>query len=192
METFISVLGVVVAICAALFGNKKTKESKAVARASAKSTVQALQRKQKQNLQERKAQINLNHSVSHPEFNDPDKKSKQAAKQAAKQSAGSNMQARSNLTAKSNAAGKKAERRVPAKQQGETFNQIQENRKQQLREDWQVASDLEIEKTDLMHNVEKLMITGYESDMKFDRDFISEGVEMLNRLSVVENIVHIG
>jgi len=29
-----------------------------------------------------------------------------------------------------------------------------------------------------------LIVTGYSGDMKFDRDFIAEGVDMLNRFTV--------
>ena len=40
------------------------------------------------------------------------------------------------------------------------------------------------EESDIIKRVNDLIITGYSGDMHFDRDFIAEGVEMLNRFTV--------
>lgn len=40
------------------------------------------------------------------------------------------------------------------------------------------------EESDIIKRVNDLMITGYSGEMNFDRDFIAEGVEMLNRFSI--------
>ena len=40
------------------------------------------------------------------------------------------------------------------------------------------------EESDFMKKVNDLMITGYSGDLEFDRDFIAEGVDMLNRFSI--------
>ena len=40
------------------------------------------------------------------------------------------------------------------------------------------------EESDIMKRVNDLIITGYSGDMTFDRDFIAEGVDMLNRFTV--------
>lgn len=40
------------------------------------------------------------------------------------------------------------------------------------------------EESDIIKRVNDLIVTGYTGDMKFDRDFIAEGVDMLNRFSV--------
>lgn len=38
--------------------------------------------------------------------------------------------------------------------------------------------------SDIIKKVNDLIVTGYSGDMHFDRDFIAEGVEMLNRFSL--------
>lgn len=40
------------------------------------------------------------------------------------------------------------------------------------------------EESDIIKRVNDLIITGYSGDMEFDRDFIAEGVDMLNRFTV--------
>lgn len=40
------------------------------------------------------------------------------------------------------------------------------------------------EESDIIKKVNDLIVTGYCGDMSFDRDFIAEGVEMLNRFTV--------
>ena len=40
------------------------------------------------------------------------------------------------------------------------------------------------EESDIIKRVNDLIVTGYSGDMTFDRDFIAEGVEMLNRFTV--------
>jgi len=40
------------------------------------------------------------------------------------------------------------------------------------------------EESDIIKRVNDLIVTGYSGDMKFDRDFIAEGVDMLNRFTV--------
>ena len=40
------------------------------------------------------------------------------------------------------------------------------------------------EESDIIKRINDLMITGYSGDMTFERDFIAEGVEMLNRFTV--------
>lgn len=38
--------------------------------------------------------------------------------------------------------------------------------------------------SDIIKKINDLMVTGYSGDMTFDRDFIAEGVDMLNRFSL--------
>lgn len=45
------------------------------------------------------------------------------------------------------------------------------------------ACDIEGE-SDIMKRVNDLIVMGYDGDLKFDRDFIAEGVEMLNSFSL--------
>ena len=40
------------------------------------------------------------------------------------------------------------------------------------------------EESDIIKRVNDLIVTGYSGDMNFDRDFIAEGVDMLNRFTV--------
>lgn len=40
------------------------------------------------------------------------------------------------------------------------------------------------EESDIIKRVNDLIVTGYSGDMKFDRDFIAEGIDMLNRFTV--------
>jgi len=40
------------------------------------------------------------------------------------------------------------------------------------------------EESDIIKRVNDLIITGYSGEMEFDRDFIAEGVDMLNRFTV--------
>lgn len=40
------------------------------------------------------------------------------------------------------------------------------------------------EESDIIKKVNDLMITGYSGDLEFERDFIAEGVDMLNRFSI--------
>lgn len=40
------------------------------------------------------------------------------------------------------------------------------------------------EESDIIKKVNDLIITGYSGDMSFDRDFIAEGVDMLNRFTL--------
>lgn len=40
------------------------------------------------------------------------------------------------------------------------------------------------ETSELMREVNNLMITGYQADLPFERDFVAEGVEMLNRFEL--------
>ena len=40
------------------------------------------------------------------------------------------------------------------------------------------------EESDMMKKVNDLMVTGYSGELNFDRDFIAEGIEMLNRFSL--------
>ena len=40
------------------------------------------------------------------------------------------------------------------------------------------------EESDIIKRVNDLIVTGYSGDMQFDRDFIAEGVDMLNRFTV--------
>jgi len=40
------------------------------------------------------------------------------------------------------------------------------------------------EESDIIKRVNDLIVTGYSGDMVFDRDFIAEGVDMLNRFTV--------
>lgn len=40
------------------------------------------------------------------------------------------------------------------------------------------------ETSDIMKRVNDLIVTGYSGDMNFERDFIAEGVDMLNRYSL--------
>ena len=40
------------------------------------------------------------------------------------------------------------------------------------------------EESDIIKRVNDLIITGYNGDMEFDRDFIAEGVDMLSRFTV--------
>lgn len=40
------------------------------------------------------------------------------------------------------------------------------------------------EESDIIKKVNDLIVTGYSGDMTFDRDFIAEGVDMLNRFSL--------
>ena len=40
------------------------------------------------------------------------------------------------------------------------------------------------EESDIIKRVNDLIVTGYSGDMTFDRDFIAEGVDMLNRFTV--------
>ena len=40
------------------------------------------------------------------------------------------------------------------------------------------------EESDIIKRVNDLIVTGYSGDMAFDRDFIAEGVDMLNRFTV--------
>ncbi|MBR5565130.1 MAG: hypothetical protein IKW08_03075 [Roseburia sp.] len=40
------------------------------------------------------------------------------------------------------------------------------------------------EESDIIKRVNDLIVTGYSGDMAFDRDFISEGVDMLNRFTI--------
>ena len=40
------------------------------------------------------------------------------------------------------------------------------------------------EESDMMKRVNDLMVTGYSGEMNFDRDFVAEGIEMLNRFSL--------
>lgn len=140
METLVSIIGVAVAIFAAVSGNKKKKDKNAKVKAQTMAAVSNIQKKYSQ----------MTQSVY---SNQPVRSNQQAHRE---QRNGMHTAAQPNTDA---------------------------------REDWQVARNLEIETTDLMRNVEKLMITGYDSELKFERDFIGEGVEMLNRCSVVENIV---
>ena len=41
-----------------------------------------------------------------------------------------------------------------------------------------------VEESDIIKRVNDLIITGYSGDMEFDRDFVAEGVDMLNRFTV--------
>lgn len=40
------------------------------------------------------------------------------------------------------------------------------------------------EESDIIKRVNDLIVTGYSGDMTFDRDFIAEGVDMLNRFTI--------
>lgn len=40
------------------------------------------------------------------------------------------------------------------------------------------------EESDIIKRVNDLIVTGYSGDMKFDRDFIAEGIDMINRFSL--------
>jgi len=40
------------------------------------------------------------------------------------------------------------------------------------------------EESDMMKRVNDLIVTGYSGEMNFDRDFVAEGIEMLNRFSL--------
>ena len=40
------------------------------------------------------------------------------------------------------------------------------------------------EESDILKRVNDLIVTGYSGDMTFDRDFIAEGVDMLNRFTI--------
>lgn len=40
------------------------------------------------------------------------------------------------------------------------------------------------EGSDIIKRVNDLIVTGYSGDMRFDRDFVAEGVDMLNRFTV--------
>ncbi len=41
--------------------------------------------------------------------------------------------------------------------------------------------------SELMQQVSDLMITGYQADLRFERDFIGEGAELLNRYEMLQN-----
>lgn len=41
-----------------------------------------------------------------------------------------------------------------------------------------------IGESDILKKVNDLMVTGYSGDMKFERDFLAEGIDMLNRFSL--------
>lgn len=43
-----------------------------------------------------------------------------------------------------------------------------------------------IESSPLMQQISDLMITGYTGELSFGRDFVAEGVEMLNRCEMME------
>ena len=42
------------------------------------------------------------------------------------------------------------------------------------------------EESELMKQVENLIVKGYSGDLTFERDFVAEGVEMLNRFEITE------
>ena len=59
----------------------------------------------------------------------------------------------------------------------------------------QTTSDVEVhkrqsmncdtgEESDIIKKVNDLIVTGYSGDMQFERDFIAEGIDMLNRFSL--------
>lgn len=67
-------------------------------------------------------------------------------------------------------------------QQKQQENAILERANQNLQE---YEGDVE---SDMLSQVTDRIVTGYTGDMKFDRDFIAEGIEMLNSFQVPDSV----
>ena len=46
------------------------------------------------------------------------------------------------------------------------------------------VADFQVEESNILGHVNDLIVKGYSGDMEFERDFIAEGVEMLNRFTL--------
>lgn len=46
------------------------------------------------------------------------------------------------------------------------------------------VADFQVEESNILGSVNELMVKGYSGNLEFERDFIAEGVEMLNRFSL--------
>lgn len=89
----------------------------------------------------------------------------------------------------------KAKENVQEKAQDAIQQQLHAEVCRDYRDNSQMTTDVHVHKaqsaecdtgeaSDIMIKVNDLIVTGYSGDMTFDRDFIAEGVEMLNRFSV--------
>lgn len=74
--------------------------------------------------------------------------------------------------------------RATANVQEDAVDELRFERKQEM-----AANTLElgmVETSELMQQISDLMITGYAGELSFERDFVAEGVEMLNRCEATE------
>ncbi len=69
-----------------------------------------------------------------------------------------------------------------AKAREQKKQQLIQQKLEQTKEAEQVAAENDAE--DLMREVEDLMIMGYDGTLEFERDFVAEGVDMLNRIQM--------
>lgn len=69
-----------------------------------------------------------------------------------------------------------------AKAREQKKQQLIQQKLEQTKSAEQVAAENDSE--DLMREVEDLMIMGYDGTLEFERDFVAEGVDMLNRIQM--------
>ena len=69
-----------------------------------------------------------------------------------------------------------------AKAREQKKQQLIQQKLEQTKAAEQVAAESDAE--DLMREVEDLMIMGYDGTLEFERDFVAEGVDMLNRIQM--------